>query len=543
MGDTKSYLSQANYVGQGFDILGSFNISESVILPLLDPMKAGTIEFNFLGKDYILPSYIIPAENTDGIYWEDTAETREDIQNSFSVKAGVKARYGAFSAQVEAAYGSEFAQSSQFFYSYRNFFSHMAQLSINIDEAKKALSDRFLQACEELPKNADPENLQAFSDFFNEFGAYFVSKVALGASFQYYVALSKVSKMRKEDISASVKLEFNALTFGGGISSEVKNTEEWKSYSSNRHVNITVTGGDPAYIARLGSMNPNDPSSATVALYDLWAQSIDSNPAIANFSLNGIWDLIPDENKSNAALQAFESMQLSFRPRLFIETSAERGICPTVVLQSPLIPETPSKYPLGYQLIVLDRTKISPDGVLLNRYYCVPEDSLYEQFEDMYDQMMNDIKYGNFNTNKYVLIFVSYGWSSNAPPNSTIYPFLISAGGGSKLINWVEYADPGSSMDAHTGTYILVGIPQMGNGTGVENFSSGWYDCPPVLQEVYFYKMRGSNLYLPSAGPSSESSTRAASLSEVVLVAARHEVSRHYLVKGKSRSFVKNIEK
>ncbi|VVB71534.1 MAC/Perforin domain protein [uncultured archaeon] len=543
MGVANNYLSQANYVGQGFDILGSFNISESVILPLLDPMKAGTIEFNFLGTDYTLPSYIIPAENTDGIYWEDTAETREDIQNSFSVKAGVKARYGAFSAQVEAAYGSEFAQSSQFFYSYRNFFSHMAQLSINIDEAKKALSDRFLQACDELPTNADPENLQAFSDFFNEFGVYFVSKVSLGASFQYYVALSKVSTLKKEEISASVKLEFNALTFGGGISSEVKNTKEWKSYSSNRHVNITVTGGDPAYIARLGSMDPSDPSSATVALYDLWAQSIDSNPAIADFSLNGIWDLIPDENKSNAALQAFESMQLSFRPRLFIETSAERGTCPTVILQSPLNPEKPPKYPLGYQLIVLDRTKVSPEGVLLNRYYGVPEDSLYERCEAMYDQMMNDIKSGNFNTNKYVLILVSYGWSSNAPPNSTIYPFLLSAGGGSKLINWVEYADPGSYMEAHTGTYILVGIPQMGNGTGVENYSSGWYNYVPVLQEVYFYKMRGSKLYLPSIGPSSKTSTSVASLSEVFPGAARHEVSRTYLVKGKSRAFVKNIEK
>ncbi|MBV9791719.1 MAG: hypothetical protein JOZ51_26210, partial [Chloroflexi bacterium] len=197
------YLSQANFVGQGFDIYGAYNIKTSRITLLFDPEKAGTHEFTFLGKTYALPAYIDGAENTEATYLEATVNTRDEFQNSISAHAKVHGSYGAFSGQMEAAYGHQFTSNNEYTYSYRNYYSRLATLFIKIDT--KYLTDYFAQRIAELPTTVNENNLIEFEEFFDDFGAYFTSEVNLGGSLDYYVAISKQSSLGSTDISAMVK--------------------------------------------------------------------------------------------------------------------------------------------------------------------------------------------------------------------------------------------------------------------------------------------------------------------------------------------------
>ena len=526
-------LSQANFLGQGVDITGKARIPDNLIQPLLDPLKTGTIPFFFLGKEFAIPAYVLAAEDTAGVYFEDTVETRQALQDSFSANVGVEASYGAFSGQMEAAYGRQFSQSSDFSYSYRNFHARLAHLSLNMGEAMRALSDTFVAGYQALPDQVTDENLQQFADFFDQFGFYVAAQIGLGATLEYYVAVQKQSQLSLESISASVKAEYKGLFFSGGVSADIANTQEFQSYASNRTVNILAQGGDPSLIAKLGNVDPGNASMDSVTLYNQWADSIDADPAVADFGLTGIWELIPDTMKSAAVAQAFAKLRDTMRPRLVMSTSSRENEAPVITLGSLIQPAEPLPGLSGFQMVILDRSKISPAGVLFDKYYGVPDGSSgdYYEYERMYDAMVADIRNNGFDDTRHVLILASYGMSSNAPPNAGMYALLREAGAGSALQAWVDLADPGSSMWLWPGSYILVGTLALGPETGVELLSQDPQSQNQIKQEVFFYRQRGDSLYTLSAGPSR-------------VGAAQGEVAsqrRAYRVRGKGQVFVAAI--
>jgi len=503
------YLSQANAVGQGFDIYGKYDVKSSAITPLLDPAKAGTKIFTFLGKEYAVPSYVDLIEATDAIYSEFTGETRESFQNSLSESANVHGSYGAFSGQMEQSYSHQFASNTEYFYSYRNFYSGFAMLQLIHDNLDEYLTDYFLQRVSHLPATFRPEhpdNVAIFADFFDDFGIYFTSQVTLGGSLEYYVAVNKSSQMSTTEISANVKLDYNALFSSGGVSADVKNTLSWQKYSANRSVNIIAKGGDPPLLAKVTSVLADQPGPESVAYYNEWLDSLDANPAITDFKLKGIWELCG--SKSGAVEEAFHYYGPAMRPRMIIEASSEAGRVPIIILKGEIPPSEPPQYEQGYQLVILDRTNPSPTGIRLNKYYSFKVDNsigYYPNAMQMYDQMLADIKNGQFDNANYFVVLASFGMSSNAPPNSSFYWFLRSAGGGAQLQNWVENASPGSRYE-FLAVYAFTGVPNYGPGTGVEIFGAdrvaGNIEFTKTI-EVLFYKQRGGSLYSLGAGASS----------------------------------------
>lgn len=522
-------LSQANFLGQGVDITGKARIPDNLILPLLDPLKAGTIPFFFLGKEFAIPAYVSAAEDTAGVYFEDTVETRQALQDSFSSNVGVEASYGAFSGQMEAAYGRQFAQSSDYSFSYRNFHARLAHLALDMGQAVRALSDTFVAGYQALPDEVSDANLQQFADFFDQFGFYFSSRISLGATLEYYVAVQKQSQLGTESISASVKAEYKGLFFSGGVSADIANTQEFQSYASNRSVNLLVQGGDPSLIAKLGNVDAGNPGMDSVTLYNQWADSIDTAPAVSDFALTGIWELIPAPKKRDAVAQAFVKLRDTVRPRLVISTSSRENEPPVITLGSLIQPVEPLPGPNGFQMVILDRANVSPAGVLFDKYYGVSGD--YDQYEAMYDAMAADIRGNGFDDTRHVLILASYGMSSNGPPNAGMYALLRAAGAGAGLQKWIDLADPGSSLWLWPGSYILVGTPSLGPDTGVELYADDPNSQNEIQQEVFFYRQRGDSLYTLSAGDA-----RVGQASGAV-----ESLRRAYRVRGKAQVFVAAI--
>ena len=496
------YLSEANFVGEGFDILGKYDVVSSAITPLLDPAKASYTTFNFLGHEYVVPSYILAAEDTQAYYNEFAGETRDSFQNSLAEHAQVQGSYGAFSGQMEQAYSKQFASNSEYSYAYRNFFSRLALLQLIPDSLDQYVTDLFQQRVSQLPKSVTSENVHLFADFFDDFGMYFTSEITLGGSLEYYVAVDRTSQMSTTDISASVKIDYNAVFWSAGVSAAAKSTQNWQNYSSNRSVNIAAKGGDSTLLAKLTSVDPDQPSAQSVSIYNQWLDSINTNPSITDFKLRGIWELCGD--KKAVVEEAFQVYGSSMRPRLVVEVSSDSGKVPIITLGSDIRPSAGPQFPQGYQMVVIDRSDPSATGIRLNRYYSFSLDyPFYQNATRMYDQMLSDLKDGSFDNVRYCVVVASFGFDRDAPPSSSFYGFMRAAGGGQQLQRWVENSDPGSSYK-WPAVYSLTGIPNVGPGTGFEIYADS-INGNSILKtlEVLFYRQQNNSLFSLGAGDSS----------------------------------------
>lgn len=488
------YLSQANFVGQGFDIYGAYNIKTSRITLLFDPEKAGTHEFTFLGKTYALPAYIDGAENTEATYLEETLNTRDEFQNTIAAHAKVNASYGAFSGQMEAAYSRQFTRNNEYMYSFRNYYTRLATLFIKIET--QYLTDYFAQRIGELPDHVTQENLIDFEEFFEDFGAYFTSEVNLGGSLDYYVAIDKLSSLTTHEASAMLKAEYRALFASGGVSGDIKVSANWQKYSASREVKIMASGGDPALLTQLINLDPSNPGLDSVQSFSEWASSVQLHPAIADFQLKGIWELCG--TKRQVVEEAFGLYGSKMRPRMNVEASYET--IPLIILGNQIKPPSDPNSTVGYQMVIIDRSNLTPGGVVFNRYYTVPSTGYrYTHFEAMYNQMGADILQGGYDNPNYVLALASFGMPWNAPPTSSFYGLLRSAGGGTKLQGWMDMTDPGSFSGGQA-VYILVGIFGLGPNTGVEALGDDWRGTPVAELQVFFYGQRGTDLYTIGSG-------------------------------------------
>ena len=121
-------LSQANILGQGFNVYGLLDTT-GLITPIVDFTKAGgTTVFTFLGKDYLVPNCVVPAQDTGAYYDGGTYMSREGVQNSFATHVGVDVSAGAFSGEMSANYSTEFSENTEFAYCYQNYYSKIAVL-------------------------------------------------------------------------------------------------------------------------------------------------------------------------------------------------------------------------------------------------------------------------------------------------------------------------------------------------------------------------------------------------------------------------------
>ncbi|MEO1087048.1 MAG: hypothetical protein AAFY88_22660 [Acidobacteriota bacterium] len=194
-----------------------------------------------------------------------------------------------------------------------------------------------------------------------------------------------------------------------------------------------------------------------------------------------------------------------------------------IVLDQEIRPSRAPSGDRGFQVVVLDRTNPSSSGVVYNEYFSVPHDASYdEDYEPMYDEMASELQ--AFPSREYLLVLASFGISSNAPPTRDLEGFLVAAGAGDLLAQFIDEADPGSNLEDWPGIYTLVGVPGLELGSGVELFATIFsYEPINARQRVRFYRQRGATNY--TVGLISQSDAEA-------------DLRREFLVSGKSQGIV-----
>lgn len=493
-------LSQSNYMGYSVDIFGKFQVEDIIKWPLFDPGKSGLKTVELLGKKVAIPKYvnltIIP--NTSVL--KGTSTTREEFQDSLSVNAKVKASIGSFSAQSEVAYSKSIAESSEYFFSFYLLSAGLAVINLLPD--LDCLEDYFIKRVNELPDKYTQKNRTKFIDFFEDYGIYFVSKLYLGGTLQYYASVLKSSTLSTEDISVMVSAEYNALFVSGQVSTEVETKDEWSKYKESKNVNIICRGGDPTLVSKISTVEPNSPGDDTVNLFSDWTESLKENPSISRFELEPIWNLCGD--KKDGLKAAFDDFEKIFRPRIFLQsTGGVYAQSMVIIVDEQIIPDKAPEGNAGFQVIAIDRQDISKSGIKMNQYFStqISEDrsGWNEKIKELFDSIELAINENDLRNPKHILLFNSFGLPRTAIPTPGIHTLWRSCGAGDGLANWDFVRGSGSTWK---GAYSLIGIPGLGPNTGVDyyTYQDGKGSAADSEVVAFFYIDSTTGIYSLGAG-------------------------------------------
>lgn len=490
------FLSQANSLGQGFDVYGVYG-ADSLLRPIFDLADTPTRTFTFLGKDYEIPGIVRGVQDTSSTYNSGSFTSREGFQEKVAAFAGVEGKYGAFSGELRAAYSTEVDRSSEYYYAFKNFYTRLGYLQLDPDT--NLLNGEFIDAVDKLPDSVTKDNLPAFADFFARFGAYYTSQVSLGASLEFYNGVSKQTSDTVTQVAAMLEAHYTGLFTTGSISASVKDTQEWKSYAQNSTLSIATTGGDAIGAARLQSIDTHDPSTSTVSAFDGWLETISDNPAVSEYKLTGIWNVCGD--KKSVVQQAWRLYGSAMHPRITMEATSPATQPPTITLGYQVKPTDKPDTLAGWQIAILDRNDVSaPSKVVFDRYYTFDVENFTPTFEKVYQTMARDIQESGYADEDHILVACAYGIEYNCSPDSNFYGLLRSAGGGELLQRWVQNATPGSG-NGDRAVYALVGVFDAGADTGMEDFTRSWGDPVQVTLDGYFYRLAYGTPYTFGRAP------------------------------------------
>jgi hypothetical protein len=482
----------AKWIGKGFNIYGPYDLMSSVkTIQIFDARKAGT-EPSDIGD---LPEYCEYLEDPRVHYFEATGDSKESFQRRFSARASVDVTVGAFSGHTSAQFSETSTSSSRYFYACRAYMDQMGALVQSRFDAEY-LSDEFKARLDELPVSWSEANLARFADFFDTFGAYFVSRVTLGNTLEYYVSLEQSSKLLEKDFKAKVEMEYDGLFVSGSASAEMRDKQKWSSYQENRRTSAVVKGGDRTKAAKIAkpSVDNFETFAATKKAFDEWVQSTTATPALIDFSLKGIWEVCGA--KRNVVESAFREYGRHMRPLVIMQPECVKlnGFKPTpagVYLNGWNVPassQTTGETLAGYQVVVIDRKNPTKTGIVLNKLvqWSVSERG---QIHAKQDALAAELKSSPYYNSDYFMLFVTFGQSSTSPSPS-LATLLREVGGGLSLEAWAtkSAAYPGTVDSNRLDLYALAGWFGAGSNNGVEIYGlrSG-SDPKPAKLSVYFY--------------------------------------------------------
>lgn len=497
-------LPEVICAGQGFNIYGEYN-TNSFLGSLFDPQAPSSPQ-EINGQVYMVPDYMEAINIAKDEETKDSGASREDFQASIAATAGISGKYGAFSAHFNSSYSSAKENSSEFMYAHTLYYDWIYQIQLRTPGALTPyLSASFKRAIEELPEAADtPQQLNEFTKFFSTYGAYYTRQVTIGATLEFYVAVSNSTSLSTSDVRAAMDAHYKGLFSSGSINAAFEKTEVWQSYSTNSNVTLKVAGGDDVTRAQLEAIETKEPSQQTVNAYNTWKSTKGQLPVATHFQLASIAKLCGA--KADVVGEAWGKIWPTLHPNMYIETTSNSatGSDPVVVLSNqsnPITPTNPKTSNCGCMVAVLNRTTLE---TRFAHYYCLEPDQAKLSYPAMYSQIAKDLTSAGYNNPNNVLVFVTMGLLAVAVPTSDCYSLLLSAGAGKGLQTWKDQQWSKTYVN-----YVLVGIPTSGVSKGVEAYAPT--DQPDMLRTgAYFYKNFSNPLYdvgldpNPSTGGSSE---------------------------------------
>ncbi len=495
----------ADYLGCGFNINGKFD-SSSATFQLFQQSysKQQTYTHPSTKITYLMPDNValIPNSSTQGAI--HVFQTKQEFQKFFAGKASLQMSEGLLSGEFNTAYSQTLNTSNSYYYCLCENESTGWELRMQ-DESFRVLSETFTEdpGVKNLPSTFTAQNQEQFFEVFRKFGTHFISRVVLGGSMRYYVAVNKAYSSQSNEISANLTLEYNALFFKTKDEAEA----DWKTidqeWTQSRFSQIQSKGGDDSMLNTLSPTRPNSYGN----FYAQWLNSLMSNPCIINFQLRPLSQLFPSDrvaavnqaiwHYNNDAIKASATIESQGATNNLSWISAP---CITMNRQTitpdPFVPlppykqvNTPSNSPHdgincteplgGYQIVLFE---CDTYRVLFSRIYYVDqsEDDHYLHLQvpaasqKVYVDIMNDLN--KIDYKDYICAVSAFGIDGDNLPSSNFMYWLESCG--AELGEWKKGRDeilhePGPEAEGWWKVcYTCIGKKGSSSGYAIEDFNT-----------------------------------------------------------------------
>lgn len=488
-------LPGAETLGYGFNIFGEYS-TDSRISPLFDIQFDASREYERDGKTYLLPSNASfdPSTSLDGSTY--VFETRQKVQEHFAAKAGLSARFGAFSGQFSASYAQTELSDDQYSFALVEANSKFWSLTLQ-DQSSRALANWVTSDPDyiNIPDTYNDGNRDLFFRFFDKYGTHYVVGLKVGARLYYSSLVEKSYNYTKTEISAKLSAEYDGVFAKAGAEAEASWNKAGEVWSNRRRVLVRASGGNNQL---LNILAPNYPDNFN-GDFRSWLQSGPNLPAVIEFSLAGVDNLFSAE-KAQAIKQAIAAYT---RSRLLLESKT--GGCVILYNAQPALPAGGGNDILGFQMVAVDRQSLN---VVFARSYSLQRQNLFE-YQPLYERALND--FAPYRNERYLIAFTTWSIFGIQYPTPGFADFLVEIGAGLGLQGWhnvsdlVNYPNRTSCNFAHV-NYCLVGHAGIGAGNAFEVFNRAgscdtgdphwytgedWYDKPAAqsILEVDLFKI------------------------------------------------------
>ena len=234
-----------------------------------------------------------------------------DLSNAVSASVGVSATYGLFRGSVEATFARQQCESSSYYYCMVEGSTN--QYNLQLDEAllfgsgaqgQTKIAAALVTRIAELPMTwnaSDPGCVDAYQQFFTQFGTHVISGVGMGSTGRLVVAIERSMETTTYNASLDVQADYAGMVSG---SAQSKISFSNSHYLSNTKRMFVAHGGDPNAAAAVGT-NPYGGS------YQTWADSVTVDTVSAvSISLTGLWELNVAEPCTLAMQAAYQYLTL-----------------------------------------------------------------------------------------------------------------------------------------------------------------------------------------------------------------------------------------
>lgn len=293
-------------LGKGFDIFGRLD-SSSAKAVLFDTSKPDNRIWNDSAADidYVMTQNVADPEPTgkqDGTCI--TFDSKSDFSSSLSMELNVKGSSVAFGGEFDAQFSEVRNTTSEHHMALLMMKSSAFRLQL-IDDSANSLDQHVLKDPDflNLPKKfdrADNDNVRRFLRFFEKYGTHYVYGVELGGRMDYCMYIDKSYSYSSTDISAKLKLEFNAAFVSGEASAGVAWSSVGKEWAERRTIKLKAIGPNSALNAILPSYGSNFND-----VFEAWLGDVRRAPMPISFNLKPIYNLFSD-NQYDAIKEALD---------------------------------------------------------------------------------------------------------------------------------------------------------------------------------------------------------------------------------------------
>ena len=437
----------ADVLGFGFDITSTYDRSSTTELVVRGgkPDRQMTIG----GKEYDVPENIateIAAMSEMSSY---VFSTRQEVQDHFSMKAGVTGSGFGFSGHFDASYSRVANSEKSYYYALVESSNHNYVLKLT-RQGQSWLDPDFLEELKSLPKTFADATRDDWFAFFAKYGTHYVHQIQLGGQLYYYVAVDKTYSSEETTVKSNMELEYKGLFSKVKVEAESAWTKLGKNWSENRAVKLQVQGGEAS---ALDAVAPSY-GEWKGDVFAKWTQSLASRPGVTGFNLRAISMLFPTA-MSKAANKALESY---LGGGIIVKSDRDKAVLkrrefeayPTIIgpdgpveLPTPLpFPERPQLDVPGVQVVLFDPETYK---VFFNKVHVAyPYDMARTQ--TMYANLLKDLQ--TVKRSSYYCAVSCFGLASASFPTPEVAKWLEDCG--AKLTGWKKY----SSNTSAGGGYI-----------------------------------------------------------------------------------------